>query len=74
LACFAYVAYSDKGFLEPLVLQAASALRAVAFEHTHPAQAYTLATRPGRFRRGAGWPSSSRSRTNDKSGTCWTGL
>jgi hypothetical protein len=53
------VAYSDEGSLKPLVLQAASALRAVPFEHTHPAHAYTIPTRLWRFRRGAGMPLSS---------------
>jgi len=53
------VAYSDEDSLKPLVFQAASARPAVAAEHTHPAQAYTIPTRPGRFRRGAGMPPSS---------------
>lgn len=59
MACFGYAVYSDEGSLKPLALQAASALRAVVFERTQPARAYTIPTRPGRFGRGVGIPPSS---------------
>jgi hypothetical protein len=46
LASFGYVGYSVAGALIPLILTVTPSLGAVAVEHTHPAQAYTIPRRP----------------------------
>jgi hypothetical protein len=46
LAGFGYVGCSVTGSLIPLILTVTPSRKAVAVEHTHPAQAYTIPGRP----------------------------
>ncbi len=46
LSCFGFVGYSTDGVLIPLILNVDPSKRAVALEHSHPAQSYTYPFRP----------------------------
>lgn len=46
LACFGFVGYTTDGIVMPIILSLDPQRRAVAVEHTHPPQSYTIPARP----------------------------